>query len=85
MVSHAWYLECGREISLNGTLGDIHLISAIFPDRISVTVIPVGNSANGMPMGVQIIPRSFGDLLSLRVAHELEAQLEFNDAQVVSE
>jgi Asp-tRNA(Asn)/Glu-tRNA(Gln) amidotransferase A subunit family amidase len=37
-------------------------------------VVPVGNSAEGLPIGVQIVARPWEEELVLAVAAELEAQ-----------
>ncbi len=50
-----------------------------------VTVIPVGLSDNGLPVGVQIVAKPFRDLLTLRVAQVLEKAVDFNYQQTMSD
>jgi fatty acid amide hydrolase 2 len=41
--------------------------------EMPATAVPIGSTAEGLPMGVQIVGRRFADALTLHVAEEIEA------------
>jgi len=72
-----------KTISVNGETIDVRLASTRFVRSINVLglpalSIPCGYDGQGLPLGLQIVSRPFGEPLILRVAAALEDHTDFH-------